>query len=44
MRAKIRDTEIFFDVDGSAPVPESTGMVKHPTAFQIPRRGPTGYG
>jgi proline iminopeptidase len=35
MRAKIRDTEIFFDVDGSALVSESTGMTERPTAFLV---------
>jgi proline iminopeptidase len=35
MRAKIRDTELFFDIDGAAIVPEGTGMRERPTAFLI---------
>ncbi len=35
MRAKIRDTEIFFDVDGSCLVPESTAMRERQTAFLV---------
>jgi proline iminopeptidase len=35
MRACIRDTEIYFDVDGASLVPEGTGMHERPTAFLI---------
>jgi len=35
MRARIRDTEIFFDVDGASLVPDGTGMRERPTAFLI---------
>ena len=35
MRAPIRDTEIFFDVDGASLVPDGTYMRERPTAFLI---------
>ena len=35
MRAKIRDTEIFFDVEGSSLVVEATGLTTKPTAFLV---------
>jgi proline iminopeptidase len=35
MRAKIRHTELFFDVDGAAIVPEGGCMRERPTAFLI---------
>lgn len=35
MRAKIRDTEIFFDVDGPSLVGEGTTMRNRPTAFLV---------
>ncbi len=35
MRACIRDTEIFFDVDGAALVADGARMVERPTAFMI---------
>jgi proline iminopeptidase len=35
MRAKIRDTEIFFDIDGAALVPDGNRMVEKPTMFAI---------
>ncbi|HEY9774360.1 MAG TPA: alpha/beta fold hydrolase [Planktothrix sp.] len=35
MLAKIRDTEIFFDVDGAALVPDGPRMVDKPTMFAI---------
>ena len=38
MRAKIRDTELFFDIDGSALVPDGGGLQERPTAFLNPRR------
>ena len=41
MRAKIRDTEIFFDVEGAALVPDGPRMVERPTAFLL-HGGPGG--
>lgn len=35
MHAKLRDTELYFDIDGAALVPESSGMRERPTAFLI---------
>ena len=35
MRAKIRDTEIFFDIDGAALVPDGAVMRERPTAFLV---------
>jgi proline iminopeptidase len=35
MRARIRDTEIFFDIDGAAIVPGEGGMLERPSAFLI---------
>ena len=35
MRAKIRDTEIYFDVEGAALVPDGNGMQEKPIAFII---------
>ena len=35
MRAKIRDTEIFFDVDGSSLIVEANGCRTKPTAFLV---------
>ena len=35
MRARIRDTEIFFDVDGAGLVPDGSSMRERPTAFVI---------
>jgi proline iminopeptidase len=35
MRARIRDTEIFFDIDGAALVPEGARMRERPTAFLV---------
>jgi proline iminopeptidase len=35
MRARIRDTEIFFDIDGAALVPDGSRMRERPTAFLI---------
>lgn len=35
MRAKIRDTEIYFDVEGSALVIEEQGMREKPVAFLV---------
>lgn len=35
MRAKIRDTELFFDIDGAALVPEGSRIQERPTAFLI---------
>ncbi len=35
MRARIRDTEIFFDIDGAALIPEGPRMVERPTAFLV---------
>lgn len=41
MRAHIRDTEIYFDVEGAALVPDETRMREKPTAFII-HGGPGG--
>jgi proline iminopeptidase len=41
MRARIRDTEIFFDIDGAALVPDGSRMREKPTAF-IVHGGPGG--
>jgi proline iminopeptidase len=41
MRAKIRDTEIYFDVDGAGLVPDGARMVERPTAFLV-HGGPGG--
>jgi proline iminopeptidase len=35
MRACIRDTEIFFDIDGAAFIPEGAALRERPTAFLI---------
>ncbi|NES03056.1 MAG: alpha/beta fold hydrolase [Okeania sp. SIO2F4] len=35
MRAKIRDTEIYFDIEGAALVPNGDGMREKPIAFVI---------
>lgn len=35
MRARVRDTEIFFDIDGAALVPDGATMRERPTAFVI---------
>lgn len=36
MRARVRDTEIFFDIDGAALVWEGGRLCERPTAFLIP--------
>ena len=41
MRAKIRDTEIYFDVNGAGLVPDGPRMVEKPVAFVI-HGGPGG--
>ena len=41
MRARIRDTELYFDVEGLSLVPEGTEMRERPTAFAI-HGGPGG--
>jgi len=41
MRARIRDTEIFFDIDGAALVPDGARMREKPTAFLV-HGGPGG--
>jgi len=41
MRARIRGTEIYFDVEGAGLVPEGNRMVERPTAFVI-HGGPGG--
>jgi proline iminopeptidase len=41
MRARIRDTEIYFDVDGAGLVPDGARMREKPTAFLI-HGGPGG--
>ncbi len=41
MRARIRDTEIFFDVDGAGLVPDGPRMVERPVAFLL-HGGPGG--
>lgn len=35
MRAKIRDTEIYFDIEGAALIPDGPRMREKPTAFVI---------
>src|ERR1700716_2442436 len=35
MRARIRDTEIYFDIDGAGLVPDGSCMRERPTAFLI---------
>jgi proline iminopeptidase len=35
MRARIRDTEIYFDIDGAALVPDGPRMVERSTAFLV---------
>lgn len=35
MRAKVRDTELFFDIDGAGVVPDGSCMRERPTAFII---------
>jgi proline iminopeptidase len=41
MRARIRDTEIFFDVEGATLVPDGPRMVERPVAFLL-HGGPGG--
>jgi proline iminopeptidase len=41
MRARIRNTEIYFDVDGAALVPKQSRMQERPTAFLV-HGGPGG--
>lgn len=41
MRARIRDTEIYFDIDGAGLVPDGARMRERPTAFLI-HGGPGG--
>lgn len=41
MRARIRDTEIYFDIDGAGLVPDGPKMVERPTAFLL-HGGPGG--
>jgi len=41
MRAKVRDTEIYFDVEGAGLVPDGPRMVERPTAFLL-HGGPGG--
>jgi len=41
MRARIRDTEIYFDIDGAALVPDGSRMREKPTAFLV-HGGPGG--
>lgn len=35
MRARIRDTEIFFDIDGASLVPDRDSLQERPTAFLV---------
>jgi proline iminopeptidase len=35
MRARVRDTEIYFDIDGMGLVPDGSGMRERPTAFLV---------
>lgn len=35
MYAKVRDTQLFFDIDGCALVPEGVRMAERPTAFLV---------
>jgi proline iminopeptidase len=41
MRARIRDTEIFFDIEGAALVPDGSRMAERPVAFLL-HGGPGG--
>lgn len=41
MKAKLRDTELFFDVDGASVVPDGCAMRERPTAFLV-HGGPGG--
>ena len=41
MRAKIRDTEIYFDIDGAGLVPDGPQMTERPVAFLL-HGGPGG--
>src|SRR3954454_4772359 len=41
MRAKIRDTEIYFDIDGAGLVPDGRRMTERPVAFLL-HGGPGG--
>src|SRR5919206_4384951 len=41
MRAKLRDTEIFFDVEGAGLVPDGAAMRERPVAFAV-HGGPGG--
>ncbi len=41
MRARVRDTEIFFDVEGAALVPDGSRMAERPVAFVL-HGGPGG--
>src|SRR5260370_18209234 len=41
MRAKIRDTEIYFDIDGAGLVPDGPRMRERPIAFLV-HGGPGG--
>ena len=41
MRAKVRDTELYFDVDGMGLVPESAAMKERPVLFLL-HGGPGG--
>ena len=41
MRAKVRDTELFFDVEGASLVPDGPRMVEKPSAFLL-HGGPGG--
>ena len=41
MRAKVRDTELYFDVDGMGLVPDGARMVERPTLFLV-HGGPGG--
>jgi proline iminopeptidase len=41
MRAKVRDTEIYFDVEGAGLVPDGTAVHERPVAFLI-HGGPGG--
>ncbi|PWK84880.1 proline iminopeptidase [Lentzea atacamensis] len=41
MRAKVRDTELYFDVEGAGLVPDGAGMREKPVLFVVPG-GPGG--
>ncbi len=41
MRAKVRDTEIYFDVDGAGRVPEGATMRQRPVALVTAAPAPT---